>query len=280
MTPIYFGDSKSPLFGVLHEPAVSRERQEAVLLCPPIGQEHVRSHWALRQIAARLAREGFYVLRFDWFGVGDSAGSLAETSTARLLEDCATAAQELRDATGIKRISVVGLRLGATIAALASNEITPSSLVLWDAVPRGAELIADWRALQRGILADPIRFYYEWPAAIRDRVGAWFPSIRHERSSGLEELVGFRVPDSLQDDLATLSLDDFAPPRKTKLALVTSSDAKRAIAFADMLATRNLKHERRALPLVAAWDDRDRIEELLLPGETSTVIAELLKGAA
>lgn len=280
MTPIYFGDSKSPLFGVLHEPAVSRERQEAVLLCPPIGQEHVRSHWALRQIAARLAREGFYVLRFDWFGVGDSAGSLAETSTARLLEDCATAAQELRDTTGIKRISVVGLRLGATIAALAAHDLAPSSLVLWDAVPRGAEMISDWRKLQREILDDPIRFYYDWPVAIRERVGAWFPAVRHERTSRLDELVGFRIPEALQDDLATLSLDELAPPRKTKLAIVTSSDAKRAIAFADTLAARNVKHERRALPLVAAWDDRDRIEELLLPGETSTIIAELLKGAA
>lgn len=280
MTPLYFGDSKSPLFGVLHEPAVSRERQEAVLLCPPIGQEHVRSHWALRQIAARLAREGFYVLRFDWFGVGDSAGSLADTSTARLIEDCATAAQELRDATGIKRISVVGLRLGATIAALAANEIAPSSLVLWDAVPRGSALIADWRKLQQGILADPLRFYYEWPLAIRDRIGAWLPSIRHERSSRLDELVGFHLPATLQDDLAKLSLDAFVPPRKTKLAIVTSADAPYSSAFADSLTARNIKIERRTLPLAASWDNRDRIEELLLPGETSTVIAELLKGAA
>lgn len=277
MNPIYFGDSKSPLFGVLHEPAVSRERQETVLLCPPIGQEHVRSHWALRQLAARLSREGFSVLRFDWFGVGDSAGTLAETSTTRLLEDVVTAAQELRDATGVKRLSIVGLRLGATIAALAASEIAPSTLVLWDAVPSGAQLMRDWRALQQRILADPVRFYYDWPQAVRERFGKWLPWIVQERSSGMDELVGFRMPLALQDDLATLSLADFVPPKKTKLACVASSDAHDATAFAASLATRVPKLEQRTVPLVAAWNDRDRIEELLLPGDTSTVIAELLK---
>ena len=66
--------------------------------------------------------------------------------------DVASAADRLRTASGVARITVVGLRLGAALAVLASarGELRPRHLVLWDPVVDGAaylrELIAQHRA--------------------------------------------------------------------------------------------------------------------------------------
>ena len=85
MTPFFFGDSAAPLLGVLHEPPPAIAKSHGVLLCPPIAQEHIRTHWALRQIAVSLAKAGYHCLRFDWFGVGDSAGELRQATVVFIL---------------------------------------------------------------------------------------------------------------------------------------------------------------------------------------------------
>ena len=70
----YFGSSERALLGVYSPPEAALEREAVVLLCHPAPQEYMRSHWALRQLAARLAAAGLHVLRFDYSGTGDSAG--------------------------------------------------------------------------------------------------------------------------------------------------------------------------------------------------------------
>ena len=66
MNPFYFGSSKEPLFGAYHPPMGMAAEEPAVLLCPPLGQEYQRTHWAMRRLADQLARTGVHVLRFDY----------------------------------------------------------------------------------------------------------------------------------------------------------------------------------------------------------------------
>ena len=113
MNPFFFGSSEERLLGVHHPPRGRVPREVGVLLCYPLGQEYMRAHRAFRQLAMLLARRGFHVLRFDWFGTGDSAGAGEEGSIARWLEDARTAIDELKDTAGVTRVSLVGLRLGA-----------------------------------------------------------------------------------------------------------------------------------------------------------------------
>jgi len=134
MTPFYFGIEQRRLFGI-YEPALCKSGKErAVLLCYPMGNEQVFAYRTTRRLAARLAGIGFHVLRFDYFGTGDSYGDTGEGDFSGWCEDIETAIEELRDLTGVAQVSLVGLRLGANlaaqVAAKGSNEI--SKLILWD----------------------------------------------------------------------------------------------------------------------------------------------------
>ena len=65
MNPFYFGSANEPLFGVYSPPMGARPRKDAVLVCPPLGWEYTRTHWALRRLADRLASNGKKVAKAE-----------------------------------------------------------------------------------------------------------------------------------------------------------------------------------------------------------------------
>lgn len=150
----YFGVRRQ-LFGALHQPQRLRPRSTAVLLCNPFGEEASRAHRTYRVLATQLERAGYAALRFDYSGTGDSVGDSGAATVDAWVGDVASAAERLRTASGVARVTVVGLRFGATLAMLASARGEPRlrHLVLWDPVVEGAaylrELIAQHRAYMR-----------------------------------------------------------------------------------------------------------------------------------
>src|SRR4051812_19656384 len=118
--PVHFGEPAAPLFGMYHAGRAAASRRCGVVLCNPIGDDLVRAHRTLRHLAERLAEAGFPVLRFDFHGTGDSGGD--ERDPARVATwqgDVARAIDELVSRSGAQEIALVGLRMGATIAAVA-----------------------------------------------------------------------------------------------------------------------------------------------------------------
>lgn len=154
--PHFFGSSERRLFGVYHVPR-GRSRAHGVVLCPPGPREYMRSHMALRKLAALLAREGFHVLRFDYYGTGDSAGGSHEGTIVEWRRNIVSAADDIRECSGARTVSVVGFRLGAALAA--SIPIEVMNLVLWDPVVSGGRYIDELRELHRrqfaGLLYPP-----------------------------------------------------------------------------------------------------------------------------
>ena len=69
------------------------------VLCAPWGQEYMRTHRALRQLATQLDRAGIHVFRFDYFGTGDSSGDSDAGTPLRWIEDIRSAADEPRGAS-------------------------------------------------------------------------------------------------------------------------------------------------------------------------------------
>lgn len=142
MTAFFFGPGSEQLFGFYHPPRGSGER--AAVICPSWGPEYQYAHRALRVTARRLAERGFHVLRFDYSGTGDSWGDGTDGDVVRWCRDIALAVDELRALSGVPRVDLVGLRLGAFLAAAAAaGRDDVRGLVLWDPVIDGRAWIGE-----------------------------------------------------------------------------------------------------------------------------------------
>lgn len=142
------------MLGTLHAPQRLRPRSAAVLLCNPLGEEASRAHRIYRVLATQLERSGFHVLRFDYGGTGDSMGASEDVSIAGWIADIGTAAEQLLSTSGAKKLVAVGLRLGGTLAALATSRggLRLRHLVLWDPVVDGSGYLRELAALHRGYM--------------------------------------------------------------------------------------------------------------------------------
>src|SRR2546427_936966 len=151
--PFYFGPSDKPLFGCYHKARTEDSRKCAVVICQPVGHEYINCHRALRQLSARLAEAGFPVLRFDYYGCGDSAGISEEGRVSRWLEDISTAIFDLRQRTGLAQTCIVGLRLGGALSTMiGSQRDDVESLVLWSPVVNGKSYLENLFSLQKEML--------------------------------------------------------------------------------------------------------------------------------
>jgi uncharacterized protein len=201
--PHFFGSSERQLFGVYHEPS-GRPRAHGVLICPPAPQEYMRSHMALRTLAALLAREGFPVLRFDYYATGDSAGESSDGNLFEWRANIVAARDDLRECSGAKRISVVGLRLGATLAA--SVPLDAVNLVMWEPVVDGKAYVNELRSLHR-----------------RQFARCLFPPPLPERGSG-GVILGFPLSAAMEAELRAIDLVSQPPAHAQHVAVVISEE--------------------------------------------------------
>ncbi len=140
--PTFFGPASHRLFGIHHSGRGDTLRDTGVILCYPSPQEYRMVHWAYQKLAVALASNGFSVLRFDYFGTGDSEGRSDEPTLDQWVDDIRMAADELRESTGARRISLVGMRLGGMLALRAAAEgLAVRDLVLWDPIMDGTRYL-------------------------------------------------------------------------------------------------------------------------------------------
>ena len=149
MNLFFFGRSSRQLFGAYHAPSRTQPSRGAALLCPPWGQEYLISHRTLRRLAERLSDTGYHVLRFDYYGTGDSAGDREEGELASWYDDATVALEELRDMSGCASVAVLGIRVGAVVGwQLASRRADVHTVVLWDPVVNGTGYVRELTAIQ------------------------------------------------------------------------------------------------------------------------------------
>ena len=103
-----------------------------------------------RCLAERLASSGYPALRFDYDGTGDSCGSDEDPDrVASWLASIGYAIDALRDRSRTEGVALFGVRLGATLAAVAAAERGDvQDLVLWAACPTGRSFLRELRVLR------------------------------------------------------------------------------------------------------------------------------------
>lgn len=215
MKPLMFGPAARRLFGVFHPPERS-EGDLAVLVCPPFGQEAIRTHRLFRVICERLARRNAAVLRFDFYGSGDSGGDDLDGELEGWHRDICTAHAELQRQAPGRRIVWFASRLGATLAAMAERlgEAAPVRVVLWDPVIDGESYL---QSLRRDHVASLERMFLIPKAD-------WRRALANDSDAYTQELMGVALSPTLLQQLRALSPEQLRPPQCETVVVAEPGD--------------------------------------------------------
>jgi hypothetical protein len=118
------------LFGILHMPLRPRGDGLGVVLLSPGVKMRVGPHCLYRRMTKRLVALGIPVLRFDFYGLGDSEGTLQEPllrdvynhiEVGRFVDDTIDAMNWMQRHHGTKRFILSGLCGGAITGLLTGS---------------------------------------------------------------------------------------------------------------------------------------------------------------
>lgn len=205
--PFFFGPCNQQVFAIYHPP-IGGSGQVLTVICPPLFNEYMRTHFGLRALAISLAAKGQHVLRFDYRGTGDSFGELGEVAISDWVEDIALAVCEGREISGSSVVRLLAVRAGALLACRSVGAFGDvQRLVLWDPLPDGAGYV---QALRR----------------VEEAIGRDLRLSGAERRETLHEYAGYRLSDRMLEELRSLDANIYTSVPKHKLHIVsTSSEA-------------------------------------------------------
>jgi pimeloyl-ACP methyl ester carboxylesterase len=233
----YFGHAPKLLYGAYHPPRLDCAGRVGVVLCYPIGQEYMRAHRAFLRLAHLLAEQGCHVLRFDYYGSGDSSGECAELGVAQCIADISTAVEELKEGSNLAHVCLVGLRWGASLAALAAADRSDiDAIVLW-------EPIADGHAYIHELLC----LHAQW---LRGSFARIPPGQQYEQ--GIETL-GFPMPDALLAQIRQTQLRSLGRCPARKAMLIQSSDIPDDVHLAEHFRSLGCDLTPRHIPAPKTW---------------------------
>jgi pimeloyl-ACP methyl ester carboxylesterase len=222
-----------------------------------MGHEYARSHRVLRHLALALADAGCHVLRFDWFGTGDSGGEPDAAEIRGWIGDVGTAIDELKDTAGVSRVSLVGVRLGASLAlTAAATRRDVESAVLWDPVVSGANYLTELRLLNEQFLG------HEYPR----------PKVPHE-DEDIDGILGQMWPRALRDALSRFSLESLTACGVRAVHILSPSPGLHAGTLAT-LEKLGVRVTIESCP-DAEWNTATRVVAALLPHQMKDTLNEM-----
>lgn len=197
-----------------------------VLICGPVGAEDLSAHRMLRLAAEALAARGHVCLRFDPLGVGDSASNGPdEDAVPGWIASVHAAVDALRAASGATSVAILGLRLGATLAALAAQTRDDiAAFAAWVPVPNGRAMLREWKMLG----------------------AAGLPSLIHP--DGTLETGGFRYASATCAALETLRLVGPLVRPAPRMLVLDRADLPAAAAWCEALRADGVAMEAECLP--------------------------------
>jgi alpha-beta hydrolase superfamily lysophospholipase len=209
MSPLYI----SGCFSVLHPGQGNR----GAVICGPLSDEALNSYRPLVFLAERLAAAAIPTLRLSYHGTGDSAGSDDEADRFnRWLHSIAACVAWLRAQCGVESVTLIGHRVGASLATRAACDIDAvDSLVLLSPIG-GRQLTHELTLAAR--ISQRV-----WQTTHKIDDGTWFES--H----------GLRIDHATRDALNALDIRKLTA-RPATCALLLEADRRPAVlALAESL---------------------------------------------
>lgn len=264
MIPIRFGGPSRQLYGLFQPPA-GEDRRHCVVLCNPFGQEALRAHRMLKVLGDRLARAGYSVLRFDYFGTGDSDGQDDEGDLRSWVGDVLLANEEVMRRSGYPEASWFGLRLGATLAALATAQApaAPQRVLLWDPVVDGPGYLALLR--QAHI------------AALMDNGPKVWESLRSDRDAAVKnvddtEALGFPLTGQLRRQIGDLSTASWARCRAGRVCLIGTGGSPELADLESCLRDAGTPCTRYRIDTQIVWASHEAMNSAIVPADALQAI--------
>ena len=144
----YLPGRGTPIFAWLYCRPEGYDRRHGVIICPPAVYKQVHAHRALRHLAGRLAAESFPVLSIDPHGTGDSPGVGEDPDRLDTwLQNIGDSLAWMRETLGCERVTLLGFRMGATLAALVARTQPVDDLILWAPVVSGRQYARELKVL-------------------------------------------------------------------------------------------------------------------------------------
>lgn len=148
--PCWLNHNHEPVFSWVHLPKDKKISKMGIVICNPLGYEYSHTHRTIRHLCDRLACSGFANIRFDYHGTGDSFSDLFEAYRIKtFIENIDTAIEELKEKTGVTEICLIGLRMGATLAASYCKSSPVDKLILWSPCIKGRAYVREMQALEK-----------------------------------------------------------------------------------------------------------------------------------
>jgi pimeloyl-ACP methyl ester carboxylesterase len=162
--------------------------KRAVLMCSPLGYEELGSRRGWKVMADKLAAAGLPTLRFDYPGTADSFGDANDPDqVASCIVSIQNAVAWLKDQLDVDQVVVIGLRMGATLAAMACENISGiHSLVLMAPVQSGRSFCREMLMLSRMLLESQGHSVVDEPQSNGVRVGGF--RLSHATVKDIESL--------------------------------------------------------------------------------------------
>jgi alpha-beta hydrolase superfamily lysophospholipase len=146
--PLYFPSNGSQLFGWLHWHS-GQSSDTGLVICKPFGYEGLCAHMSLRVFAQAAAARGIPTLSFDYAGTGDSMDIDPSADQIEVwCGDVVSAVAKLRQRTRVKRVCLLGFRLGALLATLVAHRTGIQALVLAAPILNGRSYLRELRTAQ------------------------------------------------------------------------------------------------------------------------------------
>ncbi|MEO5689607.1 MAG: alpha/beta hydrolase [Burkholderiaceae bacterium] len=251
--PVYFGDEALPAFGWWHVAVRERngESRLPVLICPPFGREDESAHRTLRLMAEQLAAAGHPVLRFDYPGTGDAAGHAHTPDLVLAWTRCVAAALEcLKAQAGCGKAAIVGLRLGAVLAAgVAAARDDVAAFVAIAPPVSGRAFVRELKAFQ----------------------AASAPVGRADASAGLLEAGGHALAAASRDSLSRLDPAALERPPAPRMLVIDRVDMPSATAWASRFT---------ALGAAVDYQCHDGFADMMLDPQSSQAPQSMLDATA